>query len=688
MELLSVVAAGPAALPRSAWRRIPCGLAARSRLWLPGLLLTISVLVLAQAPPGSADLTEMSLEDLLKMEVITTIGKREQKLSQVPAAVYVITAEDIERSGVTSVPDALRLAPGVEVAQISSNRWAISIRGPNSLVSDKLLVLVDGRTVFSSIFSSVVWPAWDLPLEDIERIDVIRGPGAALWGANAVNGVINIVTRSARATQGKRLGLESGSHDHAITDARYGGQLSPEDAFRISLRYALRGQLATAGGAGVQDRWSLERAGIREDWSPSSRDAVTVSGDIYGITEDDTQGQPLASSPFFFSGGSLLARWKHRTAGGSDIAWQVYYDHSHQDLAADSGVTEQTLDFDFQQDTRLGRRHDVLWGLGFRYIHDHAEKGDSFTFVPPAKTTKLFSGFGQDEIRLVAGHLWLTLGLKLEHNQYTGMEVQPDARLRWALDRRNSLWTAVSRAVRTPAAFEERGKQLVSIVPGSAGIPTFVELIGNSGVKSQELLAYEAGYRFQTARKLSFDLAGFYDLYQRLATQQPGAPFFESEPAPPHFVLPILLGNAINGHSQGAELSASWPVLRYWKLSGSYTWLRFFNQSNPADLAASPTFPADTVPQHQGQLHSYITLRHGLQFDTSVYRVGALLGGQIPAYTRLDAHIGWSAAEGLKLSMGLQNLLQPRHLEFLDPLVPSLPAQVPRSFYGKVECTF
>jgi len=657
-------------------------------------LLMLSMLAFGQAQPNTADLTQMSLEDLLKLEVTTTIGKRLQKISQTPAAVYVISAEDIERAGATSVPDALRLAPGVEVAQIDGSTWAISIRGFNSIFSNKLLVLVDGRTVYSTIYTQVFWAAQDLPLQDVERIEVIRGPGAAIWGANAVNGVINIVTRSARDTQGKRLTLEAGSHDQSIADASYGGSLGHDAAFRISSRYALRGQMLAEAGTDLHDRWDLQRAGARGDWTRGPRDSFNLIGDIYQSGGGETFVIPNLTPPSdvatnsltSHNGGSLLVRWNHEMAGGSQTVFQVYYDRSHQLLSGFSN-SDGTVDFDFHQEARVGERHDVLWGLGARFIDENTHAGPQLYLSPNDQNLKLFSAFVQDEIALRPDHLWLTLGTKVEHNSYTGAEVQPDLRILWELNSRQSLWAGISRAVRTPAAFEERGHSIAAVLPGAGGPPTLVTFSGSPQVESEEVLAYEAGYRVLASRRVSFDVAAFYDLYQHLSSVDFGTPFFQADPVP-HLEAPLTASNVLNAHSQGVEVSGSYAATRSWKFSGSYSLLRLFYHQDPADPTAVPAINAGLNPEHQFQLHSDFSFRRNWEFDTSAYFADVLPAVAIPRYTRLDVRLAWSPLERLRLSFGGKNLLDPRHLEFQDLLQPTVPAQIPRSFYGQVEWQF
>lgn len=662
--------------------------------WLLSIFLSLVTLSLVADAQQTPDLTEMSLEDLLKVEVTTTVGKRTQKLSRTAAAVYVISREEIERSGLTSVPEILRLAPGVEVAQVNSSTWAIAIRGFNGTLSNKLLVLVDGRTVFSSLFTQVFWAIQDLPLDEIERIEVVRGPGAAIWGANAVNGVINIVTRNSRDTQGNKLALQSGNHDQAVADVRHGGRLNDDATFRISSRFALRGQMDAPGDGGLHDRWDLERFKVRGDWDRSPSDTFNLNGELYNAGAGETVTLPnldppsvtVVNTPTTYSGGNALFRWAHKTASNIETVGQVYFDRSHQERKF-SGTTDNTLDLDFHQEAHLGP-HDLLWGLGLRYIRENTSPMFQISFDPSDQTIALFSGFVQDEITLAPDRLWLTVGTKLEHNPYTGVEAQPDLRLLWAPTLHQSVWAAASRAVRTPAGFEQRGRANVAAFPGAGGVTSLVAVFGSPDTRTETVLAYEAGYRLQAGPKFSFDITGFVDLYHHLESGVHGQSFLEASPAPVHLVLPVVLNNRASGQGEGSEVLAKYKVVSRWELSGSWSWLTLAQQPNAPPAEAVVKFDPHTNPRHQFQAHSYLSLPHHIQFDISAYFVSHLSFPPVPAYTRLDVHLGWSPVSSLQLSAGLQNLLQPHHAEFVETVLDAVPEEVPRSFYGKMEWKF
>lgn len=658
------------------------------------LLLAVFTVAVAGAQERPTDLTQMSIEDLMRIEV-TSAGKKEQKLSQTAAAVYVITQEDIRRSGATSIPEALRLAPGVEVAQINANVWAISIRGFNFRYASKLLVLIDGRSVYSPLFSGVFWDVQDTLLEDVERIEVIRGPGATLWGANAVNGVINIITKRASDTQGGLLTAGGGTYDRGFGGIRYGGTLGAKASYRVFAKYLKRSNLADALGKDAHDSWDMLRSGFRSDWVLSERNSLTLQGDIYHGAELEHFAFVLLSPPFsqtviddtHAGGGNLLLRWKHLLAGGSEMALQLYYDRTDHASVSERQIHD-VFDLDFQHHIRLLGRHDVVWGGGLRSTHEKTRGSFDVSFDPPNRTLWLFSGFVQDEITLLPDRFRLTLGSKFERNDFTGLEVQPSLRLLWTPHPRHALWAAVSRAVRTPSVGEQSVRLNAAAFPDGGGMPALVAFFGAPRFQSEDLLAYEFGYRVQPRKQFSLDLAAFYNIYHHLASAEPALPFLEISPTPPHLVFPIQLGNRLRGTAYGVEVAASYAPVRFWKLSGSYSWLRSQLRPDAANPSISSlSLPGDN-PQHQFQLRSSLSLLRNFEFDTSLFHVTPLTAQGIPDYTRLDARLGWHPAERLELSLGLQNLLDARHPEFPSTLGIQASAQVKRSFYGKVTWRF
>lgn len=666
-----------------------------SNAFLCGLLCFLAALPVnlpAQKHPP-ADLTEMSLEELMNIEV-TTAGKKEQTLAQVPAAVYVITQEEIRRSGATRLPELLRLVPGVQVAQINANTWAISIRGFNNRYSNKLLVMIDGRTVYSPVFSGVYWDMQNLVLEDIERIEVIRGPGGTLWGANAVNGVINVITKRARDTQGALLSASAGSQNQTMTQARFGGQ-SPQKQFsyRLYSKYFREGQSPDLDHLqSAYDAWSDIIGGFRSDWQAAPRDLFVFSGEIYRASEQQTYLAPLLQPPFAqrltlplrATEGNLMFNWQHHFAGGSISSLQAYYDHLDR-FFLPLGWQQHIFDIAFQHQSRLHERHDVVLGTEFRLHQENMRNSDLLSFGSSAAAQNIFSGFVQDDITLHPAHLWLTLGSKFESNPYTGLEAQPSARLRWQPHAAHSFWAAVSRAVRTPSRYEEEGRVNALALPGPAGLPILLTVSGNQRLISEKLLAYEVGYRTQPAAPVSLDLALFYNVYRDLIGQQAGQPFLELIPAPPHLVSPYVFANNLNARTKGIELAATYKSLSWWKFSTGYSWLQTRQTAPPG--SSSLMLPGD-VPRHQFDVRSYCSLPLGLEFDNALFYTTSLTGQNIPAYARWDSRLGWRSTKHLEFSLALQNLLDPHHPEFVNIYDVEGPAQVGRRIQGGVTWHF
>jgi iron complex outermembrane receptor protein len=664
------------------------------KVFVVSCFLLLASTISAQKPAG--DLTEKSLEDLMNIEV-TSVSKKEEKLFQTAAAVYVITQEEIRRSGLTSIPELLRLAPGVEVARIDGTKWAISARGFNGRVANKLLVLIDGRSVYSPETSGVYWEVQDLLLEDIERIEVIRGPGGTLWGANAVNGVINIITKRTRDTLGGVVTAGVGTEEQGFGSFRYGAKLGDKASYRVFGKYFNRVGLVDSAGRGLNDGQRMERGGGRIEWQPTERDELTLDGDFYqtNLLENPTGISP--ASPFApltnrkveFSGGHLMGRWARATSKNSDVLVQVYYDRFSRKLF-DLGTNIDTVDLDFQHHIALRSRQDLVWGIGYRLVSQRVDSttSSSVQFNPQAKTSQLFSGFAQDEITLVKERLRLILGVKLEHNYLSGFEAQPSLRLSWTPSRTQTVWAAVSRAVRTPARFQQDIRVNYQAFPGPGGLPIIVAVLGSPNPKSEVLNAYELGYRAQPHRRLSLDIATFYNVYDHLTSFEPGSTFFETDPVPAHLVVPVYYGNLLRGETYGLEAAVNLDVTSRWKLRGSYSFLKvLLHRERTSGDTASETDEGDN-PQHQFQLHSFLKLARNLDLDTALYRISSLRGQQVPGYTRLDLRLGWHVREKIELSSGVQNLLDRRHLEFQGDDVFVLPSQVKRSVYGKVTWKF
>jgi iron complex outermembrane recepter protein len=669
------------------------------KTYLSALCVTlISITCWAADPQVSAkktqNLADMSIEELMN-ESVTSVSKKETKFAQSAAAIFVINQEDIRRSGLTSIPELLRMVPGINVARIDANKWAVSARGFNGRWSGKMQVLIDGRSVYTPFFSGVYWDVQDLILEDVDRIEVIRGPGATLWGSNAVNGVINIITKRAEDTQGSLVSVVSGGEDRGIGSARYGGKLGHGGHYRVYAKYFNRDNLVDSSGRQASDGWDQLHGGFRTDWKLSDKDSLTVQGDIY-TGDVGTQAERMVSlapprianyaDETGLSGGNVLARWSHAFSPRSDIAVQTYYDGSTR---SGSVLPEYrtVLDFDFQHHLALGKRHDVVWGLGIRDSDDRTVGSLGVSFQPANYDLTLFNLFAQDQIALVQDRLHLTLGTKLEDNSFTGTEVQPNGRLLWTPNDRHSVWAAVSRAVRLPSRADTGLRVNIAAFPGKGGSLNVLSLFGNPDFRSEGLVAHELGYRIQPSKRLFVDAATFYNRYDRLSTVEPAVPFFETNPSPPHLVIPLRFDNKMRGKSYGTEVAANFNVTSRWKLSSSYTWLKI--QLNPDSSSKDSTARGGEgdSPSHQWVVRSQLTLPRNLEFDTTWYFVSKLTNQNVPAYNRADARLGWRLTEGLDFSLGIQNGLDPRHAEFGsgEGIIAS---QAKRTAYGRFTWRF
>jgi iron complex outermembrane receptor protein len=644
------------------------------------------------ASPPVTDLTELTLQELMDIEVIS-VAKTPQSLQDATAAVFVISREDIRRSGVSSIPEALRLAPGVQVARISSNAWAVSARGFNGRFANKLLVLMDGRTLYNHIFSGVFWDIQDTLLEDVDRIEVIRGPGAALWGANAVNGVINIITREAGATQGTLLTAGGGTEERAFVGVRQGGRLGEGTFLRLYGKAFERDGGREASGREGADDWRMQRAGFRLDRQADAADAFTVQGDIYRGRIGETFDVPTLSPPFSrqfdedtdVSGGNLLSRWRRTFSETSDLALQVYFDRALNHDAI-TGQARNTWDLDFQHRFAPGKRHSLLWGLGYRYYRDDTRPGLTLAFDPEDDSKELLRAFIQDDVELIPGRLLLTLGSQFEHNDHTGFEIQPTLRLRWTPRPNHTLWGAISRAVHTPSRAEDDIRLDQVTLPTAP--PTVVALVGDRDVETEELLAFELGYRSQLTPRLALDVATFYNRYRHLVTAEPGAPFLETEPAPLHVVLPLVGDNRMRGKSYGAELALDWQALSRWRLQAVYSYLQLLldvDADSQSDLFKEL---ARTAPHHQASLRSSLDLPKGVELDLWLRYVDNLPAPDIGSYLTLDARLAWTPLRNLELALVGQNLLDDRHPEFASEKLDAAVMEIERGVYGKITWQF
>lgn len=619
-----------------------------------------------------ADLLDLSIEELANLR-ITTASRIEESLSGAPASVFVITGDEIRRAGVTSIPEALRLAPGVEVARRGAHEWSISIRGFNSDLANKLLVLIDGRSVYSPLFAGVFWDAQDTLLEDIDRIEVISGPGGSLWGANAVNGIINIITRSADSTMGPYVELLAGSEDRIIAGLRHGGRVGDKVAARAFVKYIDRDSTEAASGDDSVEDVRMARVGFRLDWEAADVNRFMLQGDAYqgrtdGIFNDTFTIGTLPAGTFRdevrISGAFLVASWERQTGPDSDFRLQAYYDHTRRDIPNTYDERRDTIDLDFQHHLSPGENHDLLWGLNYRQSSDNIGNTTFATFTPADRTTHRFGGFLQDRIALIPERLFLTIGSKFGYNDYTGFEYQPNARLAWHADQRQTLWSAVSRGVRIPSRLDD---DLVLTIPLSApGIPFpfYVVVNGSNRFESEKLLAYEAGYRLQHSKHLAFEVALFQNEYHDLQTNEPDAPIVVLAPPLPHIIVPNHFENNMRGESSGGTFVVNLQPLPTWRLRLQYSYLHLSLETIPQSQDVSSPAIAGNSPRHQVALHSFMDLPHEWELYAGLRYVDHLPNQGVDSYMATDVNVTWRFSPRASISLAVQNLLDDTHPEF------------------------
>jgi len=635
-----------------------------------------------EEPP--ADLTTIGLEAVMNLEV-TSVSKKPERLMDAAAAVQVITSEDIRRSGATTLPDLLRLVPGVQVARANSSTWAVGVRGFTSTLSRSLLVLIDGRSVYSPLFAGVYWDVQDVILNDIDRIEVIRGPGATLWGANAVNGVINIITKSAQATQGSYASLRGGNEDRAVATGRFGWRTKSDVAIRTYAKYSDRDAEFHQNGDDF-DAWHLGLAGFRADADRGEQNHLTLQGDLYSGKAGQREAITTYTSPFIqlvekdadLSGGHLLGLWKHRLKEGSDTTLQFYYDRTHR-RQPNFREDRNTLDVEFRHDLRFSR-HELLWGAGYRLTSDDTGGVPTIQFLPAGRTDDIWSAFVQDEIRLVPSKWTLTLGSKFERNDYSGFNVQPSVRVLFSPASRHVLWSAVSRALRVPSRVESDLTLTAFVEPTT---PTFARLIGSKDFKPERLTAYELGYRLQATERLFVDLALFQNDYARLLSLEPGVPFTETSPPPSHTVLPLGFGNGMTADARGAELSLDWHPAGRWRLAGSCSFLEIdlLPSSDSLDTTTENATEGSS-PRRMASLRSSLDLPRNFGLDVTLRYVGRLPSKSVDAYTEMDVLFSRRLGGGFELAVAGQNLLAPHHAEFAGGSAGTV--EVERSVYGRI----
>jgi iron complex outermembrane receptor protein len=654
-------------------------------LTLPALILAVESLAAAPGPPednpgesrsSAQALKKLSIEELLNIEV-TSVSKRPQKLAEAAAAINVITGDEIERSGASSFPEALRLADNLTIAQGTSASWSISARGFNAAVSNKLLVLIDGRSVYTPLFSGVIWNMQDYLLTDIDRIEVISGPGGTLWGANAVNGVINIISKNAKDTQGLYLETGGGFESQDSVGVRYGGMLASNVFLRAYGKYFDRAAEVLADGSSASDSWNRVQGGFRIDSDASEHNKLTLQGDVYtGNTNVQSDDKGKAG------GGNLLGRWTHSVSEDTDTTLQLYYDRTHlvapfpaSGAIPAGNLTDDldTYDVDFQSRFRWGERQRLVWGLGYRFTHDALENAPTVAFVPAHLDHGLFNAFVQDEIKL-REKVFFTFGTKLEHNDYTGYEIEPSGRLQWNLTSARMIWAAVSRAVRMPARYD---RDLYEPNPIYG-----VFLSGNSSFRSETVVAYEIGYRGQLGPKVSGSLSAYYNDYEHV----------RSLGLTPVTFLPVLFQNNLLVDSYGFELSADYQASDWWRLHAGYSLIKEDVRVAPGEVDLFNGLNETADPEQQVFVRSSMDFAHRTRCDVAfrwidtVHNNSGPTPGTVPSYADVDIRVAWYATKNLEISIVGRNLLHDHHPEagFPEPNRE----EVARSAYGKLALRF
>ena len=594
---------------------------------------------------------------------VISVSKRSEKLTEAASAIQVITQKDILNSGAKTVAEALRLAPNLQVAQVNSSQWAISARGFSNVLANKLLVLIDGRTVYTPLYAGVFWDVQNVLLEDVDRIEVISGPGGTLWGANAVNGVINIITKNSRDTKGLFIEGGAGTALPGLGSLRYGGQISHDLSYRVYGTGFKLGNTFLTNGSESADNWHMIQGGFRLDWEGSEKDNLTLQANLYG-------GKPTpdgGDTSVIANGDNIVFRWNHKASEKTDFQLQAYYDNTLRDFG--NGFTERlkTYDIDWQNRYKLGQRHDVTYGLNFRLMDQKMTNLQLFEFLPEHKTLYLYSVFVQDVMMLVKDRLHFTLGAKIEHNSYTNFEYQPNARLTWKATKNQTVWGAVSRAVRTPSRTDRDFFLHLT--------PTLPFVAGNDAFRSEDMIAYELGWRLQPLENLAISLSTFYNVYDNIRSVEPG---------PQPFFIPVTFANGVKGKTYGIELSATYQIAGWWNLRGGYTFLNKDLKVKPDSKDLNAGSAESNDPRHQFLIQSSMDLPGRLKLGTVIRYIDKLPKPTVPGYLGMDVQIGWKLSQVVELSVTGQNLLDNRHSEFI-PSSPS-PREIQRSVYGKIAC--
>lgn len=651
------------------------------------IVLAVSLVVFSkESHSATQDYSSLSLEQLMNIE-ITSAAKRPVSILDTPAAAFVLTNDDIRRSGARSVPEALRMVPGLDVAQVSANSWAVSSRGFNGRFANKLQVLVDGRSLYTPLFSGVLWDQQDILLDDIDRIEVIRGPGASLWGANAVNGVINIITKNAADTQGGYASGTIGTNDEGRSEFRYGGTFGDQGHYRVFGKAFTEGDRTETDGTDGADDWRSGSGGFRADFTDPGGDVWFLQGGTFRNTLGGSFVIPTLTSPYsqrdesdlIHNGTYVLGSWTRDLAANNRLEVRSYVQHN---TLTDPRISEErtTADLELEHHLLVAGRHNIVWGIGGRYSADDLQDSDVFSIEPDSDQQYLVNGFVQNTVGFWQNAVEFTVGTKLEYNNYTGLEVQPTARALWHVTDRHTAWVSVSRAVRTPSRAENDVDLSFAVAPPStaSGLPTEVRLLGDHSVVSEELLAFEAGHRWQVNDKMSFDLSAFYNLYDRLSSTKADSAYLSSSGGTLHVVQPYMITNNDEADVYGFELVGNWQIQPNARLQGWYALLQEKHY-------------AGANPNHQAAVRLQMNLSPTVTLDANARYVSELDSSDVDGYAELGLRLAWRPQPGLEFAIAGQNLLHQRHLEFRtdeDISGLGLATQVERSIYGTATLRF
>lgn len=650
------------------------------------LLLPAAARAASPQPPPDQDLKSLSLEQLGNVEV-TTASKEPEEVWRTPAAIFVLTQDDIRRSGVTSIPDALRLVPGVEVARVDGDNWVVGIRGFGDLFSKSVLVLIDGRNVYTPLFSGVYWTIDNVMMEDIDRIEVIRGPGGTIWGPNAENGIINIITKRSEDTKGALVAAGGGDVDQGTGDFRYGSSNGKNLSYRAYGMVFSRSAEHHVDGINSDDS-RLGQVGFRADWK-KGRDTVTLQGDAYkgqlgnvfAVSSYTPPGRTISYDPYSLTGGNVLGRWRRDLGAHGDLYAQGYWMRDYR-IGSNFGETRDTFDFDFLHHLPAGKRNELTYGVEARISPATIRQvNQTLDFQPHHLTWNVYSGFVQDVLTLAPGKLSFTIGSKLASDSYSGFQYQPSGRLLWTPTPTRSVWAAVTRAVRTPGLFDANLIDDSYLAPG-----LFLRLAGNSDIRAEKVVSYEEGLRTLTARNLYIDIAGYHSQYDDIVGLGDPTVTKPTSPGGPHTLVTYQFANSIHGTSDGFELAPDWKPTQNWQLKGSYSYLHL-------DLSNKPFVKNQIIlnnyrgnsPSHEVVLQSNIDLPKRFELDETFRYESHRPAQNVRAYSTADARLGWHLSKQFEVSVTGENLFQPHHAEFGAAVGPNV--LIKRSVYAKIVWT-